>query len=652
MRHVRKLRAAAFTLMMLTALYCMAADNRTWAPVDPQDLKMTEFKAVPGADAVLLAYANEIDDVAHREYVCERIKVLTDSGKHFGTVEIPVTDKASIKELYARTVHPDGSIVEFVGEPFDKVVVKGRGIRVRVKAFTLPQITTGSIIDYRYELHYGDKWLRHHEWKVQHEIYAVKESYLFKYDKRYSIRWLPSPGLDRSPDNDTKAGILKMQAENIAPFESEEQMPPEASYRMRVRFFYTSPYMSSPSSYWYEVGRAVSRYLDAYIGDSKDVRAAASEVIGSETDPVKKLQKLYARAQQIRNLSYERSRTQAEHKKEELKENKNIADVLKHGYGDRDEITRLFVGLAKSSGFTASVVFVSSRESRLFDREVLEFSQLDSEVAEVRLNGKTLLLDPGTRFCPYGIMRWMRTGTAAMNMADPGALVATPGAGPEAAVVSRSAEMDLNSDGSVKGEVRIEFSGSDALERRLAALDTDDAGRKKELEEELKQWLPVNAKVELTQSQGWETENGPLTAIFSVEVPEFASAAGKRLLVPAALFRPRNKTVFKNAPRKYPVYFQYAFTEADSLALKVPEGYSIEKMPSPQSLKGKLGGYSIEPVSTASGLSVQRSMLLYGVFFQPERYEELRNLFTIVQIGDDTQTVLRLKSATEQSKAN
>lgn len=653
MKTNRYTRAALLALVVFPAWLAHASDVRTWAPLDPKDLKVTAFKAVPGADAVMLLYVNEMDDVKHEEFIYSRIKVLAESGKRFGTVEIPVTDKTSIKELYARTVHSDGSIVNLASEPFDKVVVKGRGFRVRVKAFTLPEVTTGSIIEYRYELHYGDKLLRRHEWDIQHEVFTVKEKFSLRYDKHYSIRSLPTAGYTRAPEIDTKAGIARMEVEDVAPFDEEEQMPPEDSYKTRIRFFYTFAFMSSPSAYWYEVGSAIGRNLNAYIGDSKEIKAAAADAIGTETDPVKKLQKLYARAQQIRNLSYERHRTEAEHKKEELKDNKNVADVLKHGYGDRNEITALFVALARSAGFKSSVVFVSSRQEQIFDREVLDFSQLDSEIAMVRMTGKApLLLDPGTRFCPYGLLRWMRTGTAAMDMDDPGNLVATPGAGSESAVISRSADMALAADGSLKGEVRVEFSGGDALERRLDALDTDSAGRKRELEDELKLSLPFNAKVELTASQGWDTAEGPLTAIFSVEVPDFASAAGKRLLVPAALFRPRNKTVLKNGPRKFPVYFHYAFLETDSLLIKVPEGYSVETLPAPQSAKTRFSAYSITPASAANGLDIQRSLKLNGVFFQPDKYDELRNFFSSVQAGDEAQTVLRTKPIAEQSKTD
>jgi hypothetical protein len=643
---MKKLCAAGLLLIPLLA----AAEARPWLPVDPKDLQMKELKQIPGAQAALLYYADEIDDAGHNEFFYSRIKIFSDGGKQYANVEIPLLEKFSIEDLSARTIHADGKIVEMTARPYEKVVLKGKRVRVRVQAFTFPDVAAGDIIEYQYQLHQGDKALYHHHWEVQHDLFAVKEHFRFKYNKQYSVRWLPSPGLQQSPQHDLKAATLQMDSENVPPFEAEDQMPPEEEYKWQVKFFYTSPFMSSPSAYWFELGRGVSSYLDAYIGKHNEISNEAAAVIGSETDPEKKLRKLYARAQEIRNLSYERRRTGQEQKKEELKENKNVVDVLHHGYGNRHEIVRLFVALARGVGFTASVVFVSTRESRLFDREVLSFSQLDSEVARVRLNGKSIFLDPGTRFCPYGLMRWMRTGTAAMDMADPGQLISTPGASEDSAIISRSAELILDTEGAVKGEVRVEFLGAEALERRLAALDTDDTGRKKDLEDEVKLWLPANSKVELTAVIGWENENDPLTALFNVEVPEFASAAGKRLMVPTALFQPKQKRVLKNAARKFPVYYHYAFTEIDHVNLKLPEGYTLETLAAPQTAATKFAKYTTAAQETSRYINLHRSLMLNGVFFQPDRYEELRDFFSKVQAGDELQTVLRQSGAEAQAR--
>lgn len=351
---VNPARKVFLGVFLLLAALGAAAQSHTWLTVDPKDLQMKESTQLPGAEAILLYYQQEIDDVNHTEFFYSRIKILGDGGKQYANVEIPMTDKTSVMSLLARTIHPDGRIVDFKERPFEKVVFRGKGLRIRVQAFTLPQVSAGDIVEYQYELHYGEKGLRYHQWTVQHNLYAVKEHFHFRYDKKYSVKWLQTPGLQQSILHDAKTRVLQMDTENVAPFESEEQMPPEESYRLEVKFFYTSPFMSSSSSYWSEIGRDWSLGIDYFLGNYKEIGSAAEEAIGRETDPEKKLQKLYGRAQAIRNLTYERDRTEKEEKKEELKQNKSVLDVLRHGYGDRNDVTRFFVALARSAGFTSS----------------------------------------------------------------------------------------------------------------------------------------------------------------------------------------------------------------------------------------------------------------------------------------------------------
>jgi len=42
----------------------------------------------------------------------------------------------------------------------------------------------------------------------------------------------------------------------------------------------------------------------------------------------------------------------------------------------------------------------------------------------------------------------------------------------------------------------------------------------------------------------------------------------------------------------------------------------------------------------------------FGVFFQPERYDELRDFFAKVQAGDEVQIVLRQSPTADAQKAN
>src|SRR5258708_4811262 len=131
-----------FLIFAIFAIFVLPANaqKEDWLPVTPEDLQLTQVPGDPGASAIQLYYANYIDDSMAYEFVYHRIKILTESGKKYADVEITGGFNLDVGNLKARTIHPDGSIVEFTGKPFDKTIFKGRGIKWNAKTFTMPEV--------------------------------------------------------------------------------------------------------------------------------------------------------------------------------------------------------------------------------------------------------------------------------------------------------------------------------------------------------------------------------------------------------------------------------------------------------------------------------------------------------------------------------
>ena len=122
-------------------------------PVSPDELKMTSEPKAPGAPAIILFREVDRDDrgqTAHED-VYFRIKILTEEGRKYADIEIPFFKyEGSIVNIHARTIDPDGSIVNFNGKAFDKSIVKARGVQYLAKTFTMPDVQVGSILEYYY----------------------------------------------------------------------------------------------------------------------------------------------------------------------------------------------------------------------------------------------------------------------------------------------------------------------------------------------------------------------------------------------------------------------------------------------------------------------------------------------------------------------
>jgi len=670
-------RVLVMSLLLISGLNLAAKDKDKdkeqtggWLPITQQDLEVKDVPRDPGADAIQLYMSYYKDDDAKFISVYKSIKILRqgalETARKLVDVEIPIEPGQSLKELAARTIHPYQKIIEFTGKPFERILIKKRGVKYTAKTFSLPDVTVGSIIEYRYKIELPLGVVSTiSAWPVQEDIFTVKEVLRFRayqglvlvptewtsvlHKSKVAYSYLNQ--IDLSVPEKQPGNLMELQLQNVPKFEAEEYMPPEDDFRPVIFFYYGGREMSSPDGFWDEWQKLITEYVEKYIGNSREIYDAAQKAIGGETDPEKKLRKLYARAQQIRNLSFERARTAEERKQEHLKHNSNVQEVLQRGSGSAWEVNVTFAALARAAGFEATMLGVSDRKDRSFNKIILWLGQVDDSAVMVKLGGKDVILDPGTRFCPFGVLRWENTDTTALKFSKAcGGFITTPP--PESALLHRTARMQLGADGALSGELSVDFNGEEALARRLDALDQDEAGRRESLEDEVKSWLPRDAVVKLQEARGWDAPDAPLNARFKVEVPGFASTTGKRMVSPAYFLSTLQQSMFTSQVRRYPISFPYPFTEEDELIMKLPEGYGVEAPPYRRKAGLSYAGYEISSVVEDRQLITRRKLRFEGSLMPLEKYEELRNFFSVVQKGDGDQAVLRPESDLKAQSQN
>ncbi|MBZ5522180.1 MAG: DUF3857 domain-containing protein [Acidobacteriia bacterium] len=626
----------------------------SWLPITPQDLAIKDVPGYSGSAAIQLYYSYYRDD--NDQFLAEyrRIKILNEKGRKYADFQIPVPPGARLAEFAARTVHPDGSIVELREKPFEKTVIKGRGFKFLARVGTMPDVTVGSIVEYRVKLDWNSHLVSDSLWEIQSDLYTVKARFRFRAYQgfvetftdfsgdfprsRVSYAYLNKFGIEDPAKK--KGNLMELEVENVPPFFSEDNMPPEVDFKPVVIFYYGAQEIASPDKFWDWLGKLWPEVMEKFIGNHREVRELAARTTAGEPDPEKQLRKLYAAAQQIRNLTYERERSEEEKKRENLKPNHSVADVIEHGYGTANDINRLFAALARAAGFDASILQVSDRRKLSFNKLILTPWQLAPEAVAVRVNGQETLLDPGTRYCPYGTLHWSNSAATALKLGRKSSeFVTTPAVA--SSLMQRTANVALAADGSLKGEIRVELNGQDALDARLEARAADDADRRQIFEDLVKSWLQEGAVVKLQESQGWDSTGGPLNGRFTIEIPVFASVTARRLVVPALLFRALKTGMFQNELRRYPIFFSYPFTETDEVTIKLPEGYTLEAPPYRRKSGLSYAGYEISSTLKENQLVTTRSLRLDDASFPPEKYYELKGFFSVVMAGDGGQAVLQ-----------
>lgn len=658
-RYLKLIVSAAFLLP------CLLYGFDDWQPVTPEELKLTSADA-GNADAIIL-YHQEIsdDNRGHRqEYM--RLKILTANGKRYADVEIPYTGgDFQIVDVKARTISPDGTIVPSTPKIYDKTVVKAHGLKVKVKTFTFSDAQPGSIIEWRYARIWEANFFYATRWVLQEELVQRHAKFVFipykggadvvdsKRGQRLSgVYWSPV-GLPKGVEVKQMADqSLQLEMKDIPAYEQEAFSPPADTIKMRVEFYYGSSSMGKPAEFWKEEGKYWNKEVEKFIGHSSSVAEAAGAAVSATDTPEQKVHKLYDLVQKLKNTSYQ-DQGLIESLEDKDKSAASAEQILKKNGGSRDEITRLFVALVRAANVPAYVMRVGARDSVFFQPNIPNWRQLNSEVAIVHLaDGKDVFLDPGTRFCPFGLLEWTRTSVQGVRQTANGntELAQTPEPDYKQTVSQRIGQLKLQEDGTLTGQILLSWTGQEALSRRIDAAKTDDAGRTKALEDDARTLLPSAKTIKLVSSKGWDQPNDRLQGVFNVEIPSFATSTGKRLLLPTALFEQDEKQPFIHQQRKNPVYFSYPYRIYDSVQITLPAGLHVESLPQKQSVSPDFGAYTAERTQKGNMLELRRDFAIGGFAFQLSMYPELKSFYEKMKSADEEQIVLQAALSAEKSK--
>jgi hypothetical protein len=651
-RTQRFLCITAFVFLLLCAIAMAPRPSSAgddWLPIPPADLALKDNPASPGAHAMILYRSSDMDskESSVREYV--RIKIFTQEGANEADVEIPFNrQRVNIMDIRGRTIHPDGSIVNFEGKPFEKTIVKASGFKYLAKTFTLPDAHPGSIIEYRYREQSDPMYYVNESWTITGHLYTRDAHFTIRPDTSayaahllYRQYGLPVGAVPVRQSN----GTYTMDIHDLPGLETEEYMPPERMLQAHVDFYYANPsdpQNETPDKFWNRKGKAWSDDVDHFINKKSALEADLSHTVSPDDAPEVKLRKIYARVQKIRNLSMEDAKSEKEQKQEQLKPTNNVEDVLKHNYATGRELNYTFVGLARTAGFASAEVFVAARHVMFFLPEMQDTSQVRADIVWVHAGTQDYYLDPAASTFPFGILPWYETNTRGVRCTKAGGeIVTVPPSPPTQATEIRTAELEIDPDGQATGKLIVDYTGHLAASRREQSREEDEAGRRKTIGEEIQGWLPAGSTYEVTAITNWENKEVPLHVEGTAKIPNLGTAAGRRMLVPASPFQARQTAAFHAEKRLYAVYFNCPYEEIDDVKLKVPAEYKIESVPPARQAKPGVVSYEISAAKQGNVVEVKRLLVLDGLAFPVTSYPALRNFFNTVKTDDDAQIVLQ-----------
>ena len=643
-------------VLFLAAVPMMHAQE--FGPPSPDELKITSVPEQPGAPAVVLSHEEICDDDLHYCSVYKRIKILTEAGiQKYSDVSLYSYRGRSVAEVRARTVHADGKIIDFEGKPLDKIVYKGHGARVNIKSFSVPDVQVGSIIEYRYFYRYPDRvFYAPPRWVLQEALFQ----------KHVQFRYIPSSIVYGSSsrtlvdEHGTIVGIgwagslpngvnpkiielpkteIQLEVQNVAPFVEEDHTLPTQMLKYHLQIYYRTN--ETRDGWWKNEGKIWNKSVEKFVGKTDGLADVVSRVTSPGDTPEQKVKKLYAFVKTLDNYTYLPEKSVLEQKTLGLQQNRGAADVIRQKGGDRDDITRTFIALVKTAGLPAYAMRVGDRSDQIFDKTYLSTYQFDAEIAIVQIDGKDVFLDPGSRYAPYGLLNWRYTACGGMRQAAKGTeFTESPLPNYMQALTKRAIRVALKEDGSATGTMAVLFAGQESLIRREDGSKTDDEGRKKLLEDEVRSWLPGGAEVTLTKAPQWDAIESPLIAEFKVSTP-LAVSAGHRWTIPVNLLQVNETPMFPHAERVNHVYLNYPFREIDDVGITVPASMSVETLPQSEEVKLNYALCTMQRSQKGQQILSQRDFVLADMAVPVTEYKQLKAFYDKIKSVDEEQAVLR-----------
>lgn len=580
-----KVLLSLLTLLLFINQSILAAED--WRPITPQELAQKTPSVEPNADAEAIFWEVRVDDgsedLALKHYV--RVKIFTERGREkFSKVDIPFNKGMRIKDIAARVIKPDGSIQELKKEDvFEREIIKANDVKVKAKSFAIPNIEIGVIVEYRYREILSSAWANNMRMVFQRDIPVQDSIYYFKPTAGYAVKYLSFNMQEEKFEKD-KGGFYRMGLKNVPSIKEEPRMPPEDEVRSWGLVYYATDVNLDETNYWSRVGGILAQVYDIKdaMKPGNDSKKLVPEIIAGANTQEEKLSKIFQYARKLKNLSFDPSLSDEE--RDKIKPNKSPEDTIKKGQGFSAEINDVFATLAIAAGFEARIAFTGDRSEIFFSRKLAHQSFIHRACVAVKTETGWKYYDPAYPFLPEGMLAWFEENQDAFLLsAKDYTTTKTPLSGIDKSVAKRSGKFKLLEDGTLEGEVKIEYTGHLAYRYRYGGYEDSANKREEDLKKEINNHFST-AEISSLAIENQTDADKPLIHTYKVKVPNYAQKTGKRLFLQPGFFEYGTKPIFNSATRTYDIYFHFPWSEQDTVQIELPKGFALDNADSPGGL--------------------------------------------------------------------
>jgi hypothetical protein len=207
---------------------------------------------------------------------------------------------------------------------------------------------------------------------------------------------------------------------------------------------------------------------------------------------------------------------------------------------------------------------------------------------------------------------------------------------PAKSLEKRTGKFRLLEDGTLEGDVRIEYTGHLGFDKKEYNDDDSPTQREETLEKSVKARMST-AELSEIKIENVTDPIKPFVYAYHVRVAGYAQRTGKRLFLQPGFFTHGMGPLFPSAGRKHDVYFHYPWSEEDHITIELPPGFTFDNADTPAAVTPQMTQnickHEIKMATDGHKLIYDRSFFFGGdgsILFPVRGYPALKQLFDVI----------------------
>jgi len=586
-------------------------------------------------------------------------KILRPDGRQYGWVKAYFDSQTRITRIHGWCIPGQGKDYEVKDKEAADMALDEieNGVLMsdeRVEVLKIPAAEVGSIVGYEIEQE-NRPYVLQDLWNFQREIPVREAHYTLQLPAGWEYKgvWINHAEIKSVASG---SNTWQWTISDVPAVKEEDEMPPLEG--VRAQMVVTLLPSGAGAQYkgfetWSDMARWQSGLYQGRRDASPEIKQKVAALMASAPTPLAKMKALATFLQQdVRYVAISLGIGGLQPHP--------AAEVFAHRYGDCKDKATLLSSMLHEIGVDSYYIIINDVRGGVspetpptlywFNHVILAV-RIPADVSDASLVatlehpklGRLLIFDPTDEYTPFGQLRGaLQANYGLLVTPEGGELVKLPQMPTAMSGVQRTAKLELNANGVLRGDVLETRQGDTGwLQRIMLKSVSKQADQIKPIERLAADSLPT---FQLTQASvvNLNQTDQPFGYKYSFVAENYAKKAGDLILVrPRVIDRKARGLLETKEPRKFAVEFNGPQKDTDTFEIALPAGYEVDDVPPPIDVDYGFASYHSKTEGVGNVLRYTRTFEVRELSVPASKAEELKKFYRIIASDERNTAVLK-----------